>query len=95
VAGSAGALVDGKPKAFHVPAKLVEQVRQQVAKRDRQAKPFAGQPQTGEKWLSVNRREGLDRLDLRDRQIFDNRIRPEPDVDPNRPVGHWDRRAHE
>jgi hypothetical protein len=28
-------LVDGKPKAFHVPAKLVEQVRQQVAMRGR------------------------------------------------------------
>jgi hypothetical protein len=28
-------LVDGKPKAFNVPAKLVEQVRKQVAMRDR------------------------------------------------------------
>jgi hypothetical protein len=28
-------LVDGNPKAFNVPAKLVEQVRQQVAMRDR------------------------------------------------------------
>jgi hypothetical protein len=28
-------LVDGKPKTFNVPAKLVEQVRQQVAMRDR------------------------------------------------------------
>jgi len=28
-------LVDGKPKAFNVPAKLVEQVRQQVAMRNR------------------------------------------------------------
>jgi hypothetical protein len=28
-------LVDGKPKAFNVPAKLVEQVRQQIAMRDR------------------------------------------------------------
>lgn len=29
------ALVDGKPKAFNVPAKLVEQVRKQVEMRDR------------------------------------------------------------
>lgn len=28
-------LVDGKPKAFNVPAKLVEQVRKQVEMRDR------------------------------------------------------------
>jgi gluconate kinase len=28
-------LVDGKPKAFHVPAKWVEQVRQQIEMRDR------------------------------------------------------------
>ena len=28
-------LVDGKPKAFNVPATLVEQVRKQVAMRDR------------------------------------------------------------
>ena len=28
-------LVDGKPKAFNVPPKLVEQVRHQVAMRDR------------------------------------------------------------
>ena len=27
--------VDGKPRAFHVPAKLVEQVRQKVQMRDR------------------------------------------------------------
>jgi hypothetical protein len=83
--------VDGKPKAFHVPARLVEQVRQHMAKRDRQAKPFAGQPQTGDKLLSVNRREGFDWLDLHDHQIFDNQTHPEPDVDPNRPLDHWDR----
>jgi hypothetical protein len=29
------ALVDGKPKVFNVPAKMVEQVRQQVAMRHR------------------------------------------------------------
>jgi hypothetical protein len=28
-------LVEGKPRAFNVPAKLVEQVRQQIAMRDR------------------------------------------------------------
>jgi hypothetical protein len=29
------ALVDGKPKVFHIPAKMVEQVRQMVAMRHR------------------------------------------------------------
>src|SRR5271166_4397287 len=33
---------------------------------DQQAKPLVGQPQIGQKLLFVNRREGLDRLDLDD-----------------------------
>jgi hypothetical protein len=47
---------------------------------DQQAKPFVGQPQIGQKLLSVNRREDLDRLDLDDYPILDNQVGPAPDV---------------
>jgi len=57
---------------------------------DQQAKPFVGQPQIGQKLLSVNRGENLDRLDLDDYLILDNQIGPKPDVDSNGPVDHGD-----
>ena len=37
-----------------------------LAEVDRRAKPFAGKPQIGEKLLSGNRRENLDRRDFDD-----------------------------
>ena len=40
---------------------------------DEQAKPLVGQAQTGQKLLSVHRREDLDRL-----PILDNEVRAEP-----------------
>ena len=44
----------------------------------------------GEKLLSVNRRENLDRLNLDDHLVLDNQVSAEPDVDPNRPVDDRD-----
>ena len=49
---------------------------------DQQAKPFVGQPQIGQKLLSVNRGENLDRLDLDDYPILDNQVGAESDVNP-------------
>ena len=57
---------------------------------DQQAKPFVGQPQVGQKLLSVNRRETFDRFDLDDHPILDNQVRAEPNVDPNRSIDDWD-----
>ena len=57
---------------------------------DQQAKPFVGQPQVGQKLLSVNRRETFDRFDLDDHPILDNQVGAEPDVDPNGSVDDGD-----
>ena len=38
----------------------------------------------------MDRREDLDRLDLDDHQILADPVRPESDVDPNRPIDHRD-----
>jgi len=57
---------------------------------DRRSKSLVSQPQVGQKLLSVNRRENLDRFDLDDHPIRNNQVGPEPDVDPNRPIDHRD-----
>lgn len=66
---------------------VLDQCRVEV---DEQAKPLVSQSQIGQKLLSVNRREDFDRFDLDDYPILDNQVRPEPSVDTDCPVDHWD-----
>ena len=56
---------------------------------DEQAKPLVPIADKSEAAL-VNGREDFDRFDLDDHPVLDNQVCPEPRVDPDCPVDHWD-----